>query len=197
MALVIITGGARCGKSAAAENLAYSRYLDGKSVTVAVFGNPEGDVEFAERIRTRQKNRPSEFSTFEAYDKQDWLTEIDDDAVLLIDCLGTALSSIMAHTWTRHAAMSDRIDAATDIPNSEEFDALVSRIIERPGDTIVVTNEVGYGLVPEFESGRIFRDLVGYANRRLVAAADASYLCVCGRILELDLLPEAIAWPVD
>lgn len=198
MALVVITGGARSGKSQVAERLAYARYCTGKQVTVAVFGNPDGDdVEFAERIKNHRDARPAEFNTVEAFHDVNWMDKVDDDHLLVIDSLGTALSAIMA-TREEEGVVGDRIDlggnAAAD---ARTFYELVDRIIAREGDTIVICNEAGGGLVPEWESGRRYRDMNSYGNRKLVAAADAAYLCVCGHLLDLTDLPTELSWPED
>jgi adenosylcobinamide kinase/adenosylcobinamide-phosphate guanylyltransferase len=197
MALVLITGGARCGKSAIAEQLAVTRQQNGSPVVVAVFGNPSGDdLEFAERIRHHRENRPTSFATIEAFDKCDWLDEVPEGATLLVDSLGTALSAIMAHEeW--QAGYKDTIDNAVGGPIAQRFSKLVERLISREGDTIIVTNEVGDAPAPGFESGRIFRSLLGKYNRILVTAADAAYLCVCGRLVKLSDLPAAASWPED
>ena len=63
--------------------------------------------------------------------------------------------------------------------------ALVSAITEHPGDVVVVTNEVGWGLVSEYRSGRLFADNLGRANQQLAAASDRVVLMVAGRPLEL------------
>lgn len=197
MALVLITGGARCGKSAIAESLALARYNVGKKVSVAVFGNPSGDdVEFAERIRHHRENRPSVFNTIEAFDKRDWLDEVKDDDTLLVDCLGTALSAIMAHEeWQRSAR--DAIDNIPGDPIAKHFGELVEKLVNRSGDTIIVTNEVGDGLAPGYESGRIFRDTLGRYNRIIASHADSAYLCVCGHLISLTDLPTQVMWPED
>jgi len=197
MALVMITGGARCGKSAIAQSLAWDRYRNGSSVCVAVFGNPDSDdVEFAERIRHHRADRPSEFRTLEAFALDDWLSQVDDDELLLVDCLGTALSALMARS-ARRESMKDSIDSPCSDHLEADFQAICDRLASRAGDTIVVTNEAGSGLVPSFESGRIYRDMISRANRYLADHADRSYLCVCGRLVELDVLPREALWPED
>jgi adenosylcobinamide kinase/adenosylcobinamide-phosphate guanylyltransferase len=70
-------------------------------------------------------------------------------------------------------------------------------MLERPGDTILVTNEVGDGVVPAFPAARLFRDVLGRANRRLVQSADAAYLVVCGRTIDLLEGPGRVEWPRD
>ena len=70
-------------------------------------------------------------------------------------------------------------------------------MIAREGDTIVVSNEVGDGLVPAYATGRLFRDLLGRANRRLIDAADSAWLVVAGRLVDLGALGHDAAWPED
>jgi adenosylcobinamide kinase/adenosylcobinamide-phosphate guanylyltransferase len=74
-------------------------------------------------------------------------------------------------------------------------DAVVDWLVARSGDTVIVTNEVGSGLVPVYPDGRLFRDVLGRANRLLVDRADAAYLAVSGRLFDLTTLPHDAAWP--
>lgn len=199
MALVVFTGGARSGKSAAAQQLAQQRALDGQPVTVAVFGR-EDDPEMADRIARHRAQRPSGFSTVEAHSDEQWLERVDDAELLLVDCLGTLLASCMERAWEQTAAEDAPGDTLTPQfaqAAQRDFDAALERLLARGGDTIVVTNEVGSGVVPAYASGRLFRDLLGSANRRLVEESDAAYLCTAGRLLDLRKLPSRAAWPVD
>lgn len=202
MALVVFTGGARSGKSGAAQRLAEARHREGTSVMVAVFGRAEGDAEMAERIRRHQADRPAGFATVEVTDPALWLGEIPPEELLLVDCLGTLLGRCMEFAYERTAS-TDPGEADDRLPDGfgEKvallFDPIVDSLAVRPGDTIVVTNEVGDGIVPGYASGRLFRDLLGMANRRLVSAADAAYLSVAGRLLDLQSLPVEVRWPED
>jgi len=120
----------------------------------------------------------------------------DADSVLLVDCLGTLVAGIVAAEALR-AGESEAETYSESIESAAESrtQRLVDALIRRSGDTVVVTNEVGDGVVPPFPSGRLFRDLMGRANRSLVEAADASYLAVCGRAIELTELPRDVGWP--
>lgn len=203
MALVVFTGGARSGKSTAAQALAAQRALDGASVMAAVFARAGGDAEMDARIERHQADRPAGFATLEVTDPALWLGEVPPEELLLVDCLGTLLGRCMELAWDR-TAHSMLADAPADmLPEgfADEvtllFEPVVGSLAVRPGDTIVVTNEVGDGIVPSYASGRLFRDLLGQANRRLVGAADAAYLCVAGRLIRLTELPYAASWPED
>lgn len=201
MALVVFTGGARSGKSAAAERLAEQRSLDGQRVVVAVFGRCD-DPEMTERIERHRAARPAAFETVEVGAEDAWLDAVKADSLLVVDCLGTLLGRCMERAGE---SFGDQLADADSfhLPDGYEaavaaiFDPLVDSLASRAGDTIVVTNEVGDGVVPAYASGRLFRDLLGRANRTLVSAADASHLCVAGRLVDLNRLPKVATWPED
>ena len=155
---------------------------------VAVAGIGDGDPEMAERIARHREDRPAEWTTLEiaGIPASTWLPEVPENACLVVDCLGTVLSGLLFRD-----AMP--VDAAANQLASETVDVLADRI----GDTIIVTNEVGSGIVPMSASGRLFRDVVGRANTRLIARADAAYLVVCGRCIDLKTMPADAAWPTD
>ncbi|MCL2504396.1 MAG: bifunctional adenosylcobinamide kinase/adenosylcobinamide-phosphate guanylyltransferase [Coriobacteriia bacterium] len=218
MALLVLTGGARSGKSLVAEQLALERSgISGGQVIVAVFGRAS-DPEMAARIARHQAARPPSFETREVLRTADWPDQVADDALLLVDCLGTLIGRIIEEEWERavgadpaevgslgaSVASASPTDAAA-FPEAmpPELAEKVSRAAglqvdalgKRKGDTIVVTNEVGSGVVPHTASGRLFRDVLGISNRRLVAYADAAYLCVCGQFVNLRACSAHITWP--
>ena len=202
MALVLITGGARSGKSCAAEQLALSRALDGAVVTVAVFGS-ESDAEMTDRIAHHRAHRPDGFRTLAAEDSRSWLSQVPEDSLLVIDCIGTCLGRAMLEVWESCAAAGADMTDAAELPAGFEpaftarVTAIVAGLAERVGDTIVVTNEVGGGVVPAYATGRIFRDELGRANRSLVDVSDAAFLAVAGRMVDLTVAPRSLFWPTD
>lgn len=202
MSLIVLTGGARSGKSSAAQRLAESRADLGFPVRIAVFGRPS-DAEMEVRIARHQAARPESFDTLEVSEPDGWMDCVDDEDLLVIDCLGTLLGLLMERSWRDCACETLGDAAAGDLPEGvgqalvESFDLIVARLCNRLGDTIVVTNEVGLGLVPEWASGRIFRDLLGQANRALVNASDAAYLIVAGRAIDLKSSSAIVRWPED
>jgi len=202
MALVVITGGARSGKSRAAEQLAKSRALDGTTVTVAVFGS-ESDAEMTDRIAHHKAHRPDGFRTLAAEDSLSWVAEVPEDTLLVVDCLGTCVGRAMLEIWQECTAAGVDLTDAAELPSgfesafTDRVSAIVASLAQRDGDTIIVTNEVGAGVVPAYATGRIFRDELGRANRSLVDIADASYLAVAGRMIDLTAAPRSISWPTD
>lgn len=204
MALVVFTGGARSGKSTAAAELARLRALDGANVTVAVFGRESVDSEFARRIELHRDARPAEWTTLEVNATGELSAHVTDEALLVVDCMGTLLGLAMEEAYSEvtvgselSGAESDELPAGFEAALTARYEPLLSWLMARGGDTIIVTNEVGDGVVPLWASGRLFRDELGRINRSLVGAADSAYLCVSGRLLDLAALPVSARWPED
>lgn len=202
MALVVITGGARSGKSGAAQRLALSRLADGQRVMVAVFGSAS-DGEMADRIARHRADRPAGLETLEATSSREWFADVPDGALLVVDCLGTCFGRALLEAWDESVTAGTEMTDAAQLPPGFEAattirtSAVVEGLLARTGDTIVVTNEVGDGLVPDYATGRLFRDELGRANRILTDRADAAYLAVAGRLLNLTELPRDAHWPHD
>jgi adenosyl cobinamide kinase/adenosyl cobinamide phosphate guanylyltransferase len=197
MALVVITGAARSGKSAVAQMLAGS---SAGPVTVVVFASGVGDTEMAERISRHRAERPGEWITVEAADSVEW-TERVGEGTLMLDCLGTLLSMIMAEVDAEYTACSEGLGAADELPPGFEeeverrFVPLLGWLARRIDNTVVVTNETGWGVVPAYPAGRVFRDLLGRGNRALIDRAQAAHLVVGGRCIDLTGLPKEVSWP--
>ena len=202
MSLVVLTGGARSGKSRAAQALAEQRELDGAPVTVVVFGRGDTDPEFADRVEHHRAHRPTSFGVIEAADPSSWMAESPPEGLLLVDCLGTLLGLVMESEWPAADGDLGQADAGALPPGYERavgqrFTDIIDWLCGREGDTIVVTNEAGDGIVPAYATARLFRDLLGRANRALVGRADTAYLVVAGRLIDLASLPVRASWPAD
>jgi adenosylcobinamide kinase / adenosylcobinamide-phosphate guanylyltransferase len=195
MSLVVITGGARSGKSRAAQQLVSAKY---EAATVVVSVHALDDHEMLRRIDRHKAARPTGFHVVEAHEGMSWTSEVPVDACLLLDCLGTLLGLIIGAAFGADAEQP----RADDLVGSEVEElveagagALVEWLIARDADTVVVTNEVGSGVVPSYPDARLFRDVLGAANRTLTEASDAAYLAVAGRLIDLKALPREAAWP--
>ena len=162
---VLVTGGVRSGKSAHAEGL----LADRPAVTYVAAGPVPGpdDPEWATRVAAHAARRPGHWTTLESTT----LSVLPEGPVLL-DCLGTWLT-----------AQLDDLDW-DDQDLQSRIDVLVDSVAGCP-DLVVVTNEVGAGVVPEHRSGRLFRDHLGLLNQQVAAVCDEVHLVVAGRVLVL------------
>jgi adenosylcobinamide kinase/adenosylcobinamide-phosphate guanylyltransferase len=193
--LVVFTGGARSGKSRFAAGLATSR---AGPVVVAV-GGALADEEMERRIARHGQERPPDWHVLELDAKPvDALQAVREEAVLLLDCLGSVAGRVVAEALGAAGAVRAEPDIADESVERHvevEVSRVVDTLLARDGQTIVVTNEVGDGVVPATASGRLFRDVMGRANQRLCAGADAAYLVVAGVCLDLGDLSTRPDWP--
>lgn len=166
--MIFLTGGARSGKSTLAVRMA-SRHEG--TVRYIATARPE-DEEMERRIESHRRNRPDEWTVVEApIDLARALQESDSDELVVVDCVTLWISNLMV----------DYDDAAI----LEMVDQVVAYLTGRDPAAVVVSNEVGAGLVPMDPVGRRFRDLQGTANQRFASAADEAYLVVAGKTLQL------------
>jgi adenosylcobinamide kinase/adenosylcobinamide-phosphate guanylyltransferase len=169
----LVGGGASSGKTAFALKLAMRR--GERRVFVATA--EAFDDEMRERIARHVAERGRDFETLEApRDLERALARLGaerrDIDVVVIDCLTLWLSNLMLAELTQDA-IAARVDALASVLSSYPF------------DTILVTNEVGMGLVPETPLGRAFRDVAGRAHQRLASTADEVFLAALGTVLRL------------
>ena len=171
MTLTLLTGGARSGKSA----LAVRRASQHDAPVVFVATGQAGDDEMAARIARHRAERPSAWSTVEApYDLADAVTAQNGEATLIVDCLALWVSNL-----------GERGDDDAEV--TEHAVRLARACRDRDGATIVVTNEVGSGLVPMHPLGRSYRDTLGRVNVEVARHADLVQLVVAGRTLTLEV----------
>jgi adenosyl cobinamide kinase/adenosyl cobinamide phosphate guanylyltransferase len=168
------------------------------AATVVVFGRETQDQEFAERIARHRADRPEHWTTLEADDASGWSARVPEGETVLVDCMGTLLGLIMEEAGLEaEPADPEVLPAAFEAHVESALGDIVGWLLSRRGDTVVVTNEVGEGVVPAYALGRVFRDVLGRANRALVDGADAAYLCVAGRLVDLCAIPTEATWPED
>ena len=173
----LVIGGARSGKSRAAEALLSAA----GDVTYVATAYPAGhDPEWTERVALHRSRRPSSWSTVETLDLAGLLGS--PGGPLLVDCLTLWLTRVI----DRHEGWSDDGWATTgqDAVHAD-VDALVAAVAGTPRDVVLVTNEVGQGIVPETASGRRFRDEMGVLNLRLAEVCEDVLWCVAGRMVRL------------
>lgn len=173
---ILVTGGVRSGKSTHAEAL----IGDEPATYVAPGPTPdeEQDPDWAARIAAHRARRPISWTTLETQDLSAAISQAEHP--VLVDCLGTWLAAVIdaADAWEHDVAVvHDLVVARTD--------EVVAAVRGCAHHLVLVTNEVGLGVVPEHRSGRLFRDLLGTVNQQVAAACDEVHLVVAGRVLRL------------
>lgn len=168
--IVLVTGGARSGKSSWAERRAAE--LGGAEVTYVATAEAL-DREMERRIAQHRAERPAEWTTVESPRGAGEAVRAAATATVLVDCLTVLASNALL------AAEAEGEEAAQAAVLAEA-EALRDAALAREGTTVVVTNEVGMGVHPPTSLGRWYRDALGRANALLAAAAEEVVLMVSG-----------------
>lgn len=180
MAVILITGPARSGKSEWAEHLAQQLAVQNNRqvVYIATAQLNRDDAEWQARIDTHRRRRPAHWQCQEVPHKlAEAIAPHDQTHCLLIDSLGTWLANLIEQ-------------------EAEEWDKaqqqLLGALIATPADVILVAEETGWGVVPAYELGRTFRDRLGTLSRRVGEIATDVYLVTGGYALNLAALGQPI-----
>lgn len=170
--LTLILGGARSGKSTYAEQLA--RDIGGNSVLYLATAEG-GDDEMRERIVRHQNQRPISWRTLELSQGVGKHLQLErpPERVVLLDCLTLLVSNVLLADEATPPALAEAHVA-------EEVSDLLACTQQMHAHLLVVSNEVGMGLVPPYPLGRTYRDALGRANQRLAQAADRVIFLVAG-----------------
>jgi adenosylcobinamide kinase / adenosylcobinamide-phosphate guanylyltransferase len=171
----VVLGGARSGKSRAAEQLLTT--VPGVTYVATGFVPDGTDPEWSERVAKHRARRPRQWRTLETTDIGAVLRGAD--GPVLVDCIGMWLTSVMTQSGAWRDADGWR-QAVT-----QHVDALLDAWHAAQVPVIAVTNEVGSGVVPSSTSGRLFRDQLGAVNTRLSMASEQVLLVVAGRTIDL------------
>jgi adenosylcobinamide kinase/adenosylcobinamide-phosphate guanylyltransferase len=176
--IVLILGGARSGKSAFAEQLAHESGCKVLYIATAT----AGDAEMAARIAAHRANRPAGWRTLEAPLRvgQHLQEELGDEGFVLLDCLTLLASNVLLslpapveETGYQAALVGELSDLIAS------FESSLARTL------VVVSNEVGLGLVPEYDLGRLYRDGLGRANQHLARQSNTVWLMIAGLPMRL------------
>ncbi len=162
--ITLITGGARSGKSQRVLQIC-EQYE--KKVFVATA--QAVDDEMSSRIQKHKKERGADWTTIEApVDLASAIKKVDgENPVVVVDCLTVWVGNLLHH-----------------LKNEEQIENAISRflrVLDDPtADIVLVTNEVGFGIVPANSEARAYRDILGSLNQRVAKRADSVQLMVCG-----------------
>ena len=164
--ITLITGGARSGKSSFALSLGLRNYSKRVFIATAV----PFDTEMKERISRHREKRGDQFHTIEEpIDLPRLLTVLPGGTeVVVVDCLTVWLGNLYHHFQDEEEKIRVQVEA------------FLAHLDHPACDLILVTNEVGWGIVPENPLARSFRDMAGYLNRHVAQKAVYTYLLCCG-----------------
>ncbi len=171
--IVLVTGGARSGKSSFAEGL----YKDKKDV-VYIATSRVMDQEMEDRIYLHKKSRPSCWRTYEENYNLD--KAIGREENYLLDCITVLTSNIMFDITKGKERIPLKLQQEVENTIYEELKKLINEIEKKNYNLVLVTNEVGYSLVPNNHVGRVFRDIQGRVNQKIASLSDKVYLVCCG-----------------
>ena len=170
--VILVTGAARSGKSEWAETLAQNTHKSVVYVATAMM-TPD-DQEWQERILKHQQRRPHNWITIaESHNLTSVINQAQPNQCLLIDSLGTWVANLLE-------LEADRWEQITH--------DLLSSLAQTDSQLIFVGEETGWGIVPAYASGRLFRDRLGHLNRQIGSVADTTYLVAGGHVLNLTQL---------
>ena len=177
--LILILGGARSGKSRFAKQLAQACSEEEQQSVVYIATAEAGDEHMRQRIERHRRGRPAGWETVEAQQNVAAAVEATGDsaAAIIVDCLTLWISNLLLAGGEEfnEAQAASKEEAILD-----EVEALIRTAKKANAHVIVVSNEVGMGIVPLTRLGRVSRDIAGRANQALAQAADEVYVMWAG-----------------
>jgi adenosylcobinamide kinase/adenosylcobinamide-phosphate guanylyltransferase len=170
--LTLLLGGARSGKSSYAQSLAEA---SGKPVTFLATAQAL-DEEMSTRIQKHRAERPANWETLEIpCGIASHALQIKSE-VVVFDCMTLLVSNLLMQF-----VKEDLVDEGPFMQAvQKEIEELMGMIRDREQDWFIISNEVGLGLVPPYQMGRVYRDALGWANQRVAREADTVIFMVAG-----------------
>lgn len=177
--IILVIGGARSGKSRYGQSLMEPYGEDVAYVATAKIT----DDDMAERVRHHKANRPVSWQTIEGYkDLPDLLSAKMRSGVkvMMLECITTLVTNLMFETSLDYDQASNQDIEAVEQEIDQQIEALLLFLKQQPYESVLITNEVGYGLVAPYRLGNIFRDIAGRINQKIAQSADEVNLVVAG-----------------
>lgn len=166
----MVTGGARSGKSSYGEQLAKERGRRIAYIATAVVT----DKDMEERVRKHKESRPKEWVTIERYKGFDGVDKdiVEDTDLFFLDCITTMVTNLMFDKDIDYDTCNNEDIQMVEDYVFSEVKKLLDFMSDNNKDIILITNEVGMGLVPAYRLGNIFRDIAGRVNQYLAKRAN-------------------------
>ncbi|MFD3156276.1 bifunctional adenosylcobinamide kinase/adenosylcobinamide-phosphate guanylyltransferase [Haloimpatiens sp. FM7330] len=178
--VVLVTGGCRSGKSTFAENL-LKLEDDVLYIATAIVT----DNEMQDRVKKHKASRNQKWETYEGFKDLDKVVENCNHKNIMLDCVTVMITNLMFDKYKDYdnVSMNEVDQLIKDIKH--EFEKFILKVKEKDINLVMVTNEVGAGVVPEYKLSRIFRDIAGFTNQFIAKLSDEVYLTACGLPLKL------------
>ncbi|OCL26135.1 bifunctional adenosylcobinamide kinase/adenosylcobinamide-phosphate guanylyltransferase [Orenia metallireducens] len=181
--LILVLGGARSGKSSFAEEIVAK--LGGLDVTYLATSEVR-DQEMKQRVQLHRCSRPREWTTIEEPKSiGEVLANLKQGAVVLLDCLTLLISNLLLEEQELGEDEYDFSEKDKEEVIVEEIEKIIAEVRKRNLTLVIVSNEVGQGLVPPYKLGRVYRDIVGRANQLVASEADEVYITYVGLPIEI------------
>jgi adenosylcobinamide kinase/adenosylcobinamide-phosphate guanylyltransferase len=178
--ITLITGGSRSGKSSFGEKL-----LKDMDRVLYIATSIITDDEMKERVEIHKSRRNQKWKTFEGYRDLHNVIKESECRYILLECATTMITNLMFDKYSDFDNLSREEIQILEENITEKFTKLISACREFDKELIIITNEVGFGLVSEYRLGRIFTDISGRINQLLGRLCDEAYLVVSGFPLKL------------
>lgn len=176
--IVFVTGGARSGKSSFAESLCKAQ----NNATAYIATSIPFDKEMKTRIKKHQASRPSSWSTYEVY--KDIHKIIPDIAkthqTLILDCVTLMVNNLLFKSNIDFDTCDDQVIDEIELAISEQVAYLIHATQKTDLYAVIVTNEIGMGIIGATRLTRIYTDIIGRINQQIAAKSDEVYLVVSG-----------------
>ncbi len=178
--ITLVTGGSRSGKSTFAESL-----FEGRDDVLYIATAIVTDKEMENRIQRHIEDRNSNWDTYEGFKNLHNTIKSTDKKFVLLDCVTIMMTNLLFEKDQDYdnMPMKDLDGILEDIKH--EFKLLIDSCREYDKELVMVTNEVGSGIVPEYKISRIFRDIAGWVNQYIAKISDEVYIVACGLPLKL------------
>ncbi|WBW98937.1 bifunctional adenosylcobinamide kinase/adenosylcobinamide-phosphate guanylyltransferase [Oceanirhabdus sp. W0125-5] len=178
--ITLVTGGSRSGKSSFAESL-----FEGRDDVLYIATAIVTDKEMENRIKRHREDRNSNWETYEGHKNLNKAIEGTDKKYVLLDCVTVMMTNLLFDKERDYDNMQkDALDSIMD-EMKHEFKLLIDSCRENDKELVMVTNEVGSGIVPEYKISRVFRDIAGWINQYIAKLSDEVYIVACGLPLKL------------
>ncbi|SUY46938.1 adenosylcobinamide kinase [Clostridium putrefaciens] len=179
--ITLVTGGSRSGKSSFAEEI-----LKEKDDVLYIATAIVTDKEMKERIDRHKESRNPKWTTYEGFKDLHIAVRENNKSYILLDCVTVMMTNLL---FDREENLEKNVSRETlDLIYKDieyEFSMLLNEVKKGSSNLIMVTNEVGMGIVPEYKLGRIFRDFAGWINQFLARNSEEVYLVTCGIPLKI------------